>query len=104
MADIWVNALVVLVFILIGGFFAAAEMSLVTLRESQVQRLSEGSKRGRRLAALTDNPNRYLAAVQVGVTLAGFVSAGFGAAQIAPAIAVPLVEAGLAEGLAEILA
>ncbi len=103
MSDLWVNALVVLVFILLGGFFAAAEMALVTLRESQVQRLAEGSRRGRRLAALTANPNRYLAAVQVGVTLAGFVSAGFGAAQIAPTVAQPLIAWGMSEGLAETL-
>jgi len=104
MADVWVNALVVLVFILIGGFFAAAEMALVSVRESQINRLSETSARGRRLASLTGNPNRYLAAVQVGVTLAGFVSAGFGAAQIAPQIAQPLMDSGMASGLAEALA
>ena len=103
MSDLWVNALVVLVFILLGGFFAAAEMALVTLRESQAQRLAEGSRRGRRLATLTANPNRYLAAVQVGVTLAGFVSAGFGAAQIAPTVAQPLIGWGMGEGLAETL-
>ncbi len=104
MSELWVNALVVLVFILLGGFFAAAEMALVTVRESQVQRLADESRRGRRLATLTANPNRFLAAVQVGVTLAGFVSAGFGAAQIAPTVAQPLVEWGLSEGLAETVA
>ncbi|MDP7383526.1 MAG: hemolysin family protein, partial [Acidimicrobiales bacterium] len=41
---------------------------------------------------------------QVGVTLAGFVSAGFGAAQIAPELAQPLISAGLAEGVAQTLA
>jgi Hemolysins and related proteins containing CBS domains len=82
--QIWINLLVVLFFVLLGGFFAAAELALVSLRESQTQRLAETSKRGRRLAALTADPNRFLAAVQVGVTLAGFVSAGFGASRIAP--------------------
>jgi len=70
--QIWINLLVVLFFVLLGGFFAAAELALVSLRESQVQRLAEGSKRGRRLATLTADPNRFLASVQVGVTLAGF--------------------------------
>lgn len=103
MSDVLVNAAVVLAFVLIGGFFAAAEIALISLRRSQVERLAETGKRGRRLAALTINPNRYLAAVQVGVTLAGFVSAGFGAAQIAPQLAAPLVDAGMASGLAETL-
>jgi len=102
--QIWINVLVVLFFVLLGGFFAAAELALVSLRENQVQRLAESSRRGRRLASLTADPNRFLAAVQVGVTLAGFVSAGFGAAQIAPELAQPLISAGLAEGVAQTLA
>jgi len=102
--QIWINVLVVLFFVLLGGFFAAAELALVSLRENQVQRLAKSSRRGRRLATLTADPNRFLAAVQVGVTLAGFVSAGFGAAQIAPELAQPLISAGLAEGVAQTLA
>ena len=104
MNQIWINLLVVLFFVLLGGFFAAAELALVSLRENQVQRLAKSSRRGRRLATLTADPNRFLAAVQVGVTLAGFVSAGFGAAQIAPELAQPLISAGLAEGVAQTLA
>ena len=104
MNQIWINLLVVLFFVLLGGFFAAAELALVSLRENQVQRLAESSRRGRRLATLTADPNRFLAAVQVGVTLAGFVSAGFGAAQIAPELAQPLISAGLAEGVAQTVA
>lgn len=104
MSDIWVNVAVVLLFILLGGFFAASELALVSLRESQVQRLAEDGRRGRRLALLTSNPNRFLAAVQVGVTLAGFISAGFGAAQIAPALAPVFVGWGMGEGLADTLA
>ena len=104
MNQIWINVLVVLFFVLLGGFFAAAELALVSLRANQVQRLAESSRRGRRLATLTADPNRFLAAVQVGVTLAGFVSAGFGAAQIAPELAQPLISAGLAEGVAQTVA
>ncbi|MDA3021154.1 MAG: hemolysin family protein [Actinomycetota bacterium] len=86
MSDLLVNCLVVLFFVLLGGFFAAAELALVSLRESQVQRLGGQGRRGRRLLALAGEPNRFLAAGQVAVTLAGFISAGFGAAQIAPSL------------------
>ncbi len=103
MNDLWVNLLVVLVFILIGGFFAAAEIALVSLRESQVQRLGMRGRRGRVLQKLVGDPNRFLAAVQVGVTLAGFISAGFGAAQIAPSLAEPLMTWGLNENAANIV-
>ncbi len=98
------DLLIVLIFILVGGFFAAAEIALVSLRESQIQRLSEQGRRGRVLQKLVRDPNRFLAAVQVGVTLAGFISAGFGAAQIAPSLAAPLMDWGLNENAANIVA
>lgn len=103
MSDLWFNIGVVLFFVLLGGFFAMAELALVSLRESQVQRLAEESRRGRRLAALTADPNRYLAAGQVGVTLAGFISAGFGASQIAPQLSPVFVGWGMAAGVADTL-
>lgn len=104
MWDVVGDVLVVLAFVLLGGFFAAAELALVSLRDMQVQRLSERGRRGRRLAALVANPTRFLAAVQVAVTLAGFVSAGFGASTIAPKFAPVLIGAGLSSGLANSIA
>ncbi len=103
MSGLWVNIALVLFFILLGSFFAAAEIALVSLRESQVERLAQRGRRGRTLASLVRDPNRFLAAVQVGVTLAGFISAGFGASQIAPAIAPMLESWGLSEGWASAL-
>ena len=96
MSDLLVNCLVVLFFVLLGGFFAAAELALVSLRESQIQRLGGQGRRGRRLLALAGEPNRFLAAGQVAVTLAGFISAGFGAAQIAPSLEQVLTGWGMA--------
>jgi putative hemolysin len=96
----WVDALLVLVFVLLGGCFAAAEIALVSLRETQVKALGEQGRRGERLARLVADPNRFLAAVQVGVTLAGFFSAAFGAATLAEPLSHQLVSWGMPEGLA----
>ena len=102
MGELGTTFAIILVFTLIGGFFAASETALVSLRESQVDRLVESDRRrGARLRSLMDNPNRFLAAVQVGVTLAGFVSAGFGASRIVPVVAPWLVDAGVPESIAE---
>ncbi|MCL2652291.1 MAG: hemolysin family protein [Propionibacteriaceae bacterium] len=57
-------------------------MALVSLREPQIKALSRRGKRGRAIADLAHNPNRFLSAVQIGVTLAGFLSASFGAATL----------------------
>ena len=105
MSDFLVNLGVVLVFTLIGGFFAAAEIALVSLRESQVQRLvEERGKKGERLARLVHDPNRFLAAVQFAVTTAAFLSAGFGASQMSPQVAPLLVRLGLSPGAADTVA
>jgi putative hemolysin len=77
------NIALVLLFVLIGGFFAAAEMAMVSLRESQVRRLSTRGRRGARAAKLARDPNRFLAAVQIGVTVATMMSAAFGADTLA---------------------
>jgi putative hemolysin len=74
------DILLVLAVILIGGFFAGAEMALVSLREGQVRTLSRRGRRGQRAARLAQDPNRFLSSVQIGVTLATLLSGAFGAA------------------------
>jgi putative hemolysin len=85
--DLVLNIVLVIVFVLIGGVFAATEMALVTLRESQVNALAARGRRGEKVADLARNPNTFLSAVQIGVTVAGFASAAYGASSIAPAVA-----------------
>lgn len=104
MSTVLSNIALVLVFILIGGAFAAAEIALVSLREGQIRSLAERGRRGWRVQKLASDPNRFLAAVQIGVTLAGFLSAAFGAATLAGELAPPLARLGLSPGLADALA
>ncbi|HLZ36489.1 MAG TPA: hemolysin family protein [Mycobacteriales bacterium] len=89
-----------LLFVLVGGVFAAAEIALVSLRESQVKALAERGRRGETVARLAEDPNRFLAAVQVGVTVAGFLSAAFGAATLAGELEPVLRGWGLGRALA----
>jgi len=80
------DILIVLVIVLIGGFFAAAEMALVSLRDGQVRTIAKRGKRGQRAARLAQDPNRFLSAVQIGVTLATLLSGAFGAATLASSL------------------
>ncbi len=77
------DIVIVLAIILIGGFFSAAEMALVSLREGQVRALAKRGKRGAKAARLAHDPNRFLSAVQIGVTVATLLSGAFGAATLA---------------------
>ena len=65
--------------ILVASFFVAAEIALISLRDSQVRQVATRGKRGARVAALAQHPNRLLAAAQIGVTVSGFLSAALGA-------------------------
>ena len=91
MSDTWLNIALVGVFMLFGGLFAAAELALVSLREGQLTALRERGRRGEVVADLAGEPNRFLSAVQIGVTLAGFLSAAFGGATLADDLA-PVLE------------
>jgi putative hemolysin len=93
------DILLVLAVVLIGGFFAGAEMALVSLREGQVRALSKRGKRGHRTARLAQDPNRFLSSVQIGVTLATLLSGAFGAALLSDKLANELARAGLPHDL-----
>lgn len=83
----WIDVLLVLGFVLMGGVFAATEMALVSLRPAQVDKMEAEGGRGHAVATLARDPNRFLSAVQIGVTVAGFFSAAFGASTLAPSFA-----------------
>ncbi|MBZ4487526.1 hemolysin family protein [Microbacterium sp. cx-55] len=102
--DLLFNIVLVFVFVLIGGVFAATEMALVTLRDSQVNAIAQRGKRGQKVASLARNPNTFLSAVQIGVTVAGFASAAYGASSIAPSVTPLLESAGLAAPVAATVA
>ncbi len=77
------DIVVVLAIVLVGGFFAGAEMALVSLREGQVRSIRQRGKRGMRAAKLAQDPNRFLSSVQIGVTVATLLTGAFGAATLA---------------------
>lgn len=99
--DLIFNIVLVLIFVLIGGVFAATEMALVTLRESQLNAIAARGKRGEKVASLARNPNRFLSAVQIGVTVAGFLSAAYGASSISPYLEPLLVAIGMTPEVAD---
>ena len=75
---------VILVLTVVGGVFAGAEIAVVALRRTRVQELLDENERGARsLAALRAQPERFLATVQVGITVIGATAAAFGGSAFA---------------------
>jgi putative hemolysin len=97
------NVGVVLVLIVLEGVFVAAEISLISLRESQVLAMAERSARGRRVGRLLRDPNRFLGAVQLGVTLTALLSAAYGAVSLGDSATRGFEDAGLSHGWARFL-
>ncbi len=89
--------------ILLAALFVAAEIALISLRESQIRQIAGRGKRGARVAKLTENPNRFLAAAQVGVTVCGFLSAALGAEKLGGYVIPWLEGKGLSTGLSTTL-
>ncbi|HEV2536386.1 MAG TPA: hemolysin family protein [Streptosporangiaceae bacterium] len=100
MSRVVLQIIVVLVIICIGGFFAASEMALVSLREGQIRALGKRGRRGQKTARLAQDPNRFFSAVQIGVTLATLVSGAYGAETLAGALKTYLIRQHLSQGWA----
>ena len=89
--------LIVLSLIIVAALFVAAEIAQISLRESQVKQMAMRGKRGARVAKLASNPNRLLAAAQVGVTFCGFLSAALGAEKLGVHFIPWLIDKGVSE-------
>ena len=99
----WVSVVVVLLLILIEAVFVASEMALVTLREGQVSSLATRGRRGERIASLVSDPNRFLSAVQIGVTTTALLSSAFGAITLSHTLSDQLKSSGMGKGLADVI-
>lgn len=101
--NFWLNVLLIFVFQLIGSIFSGTEMTLVSLRESQIKQMAAQDARGRRVAKVASNPNRFLSAVQIGTTFTGFLSASFGASALTPYTNPILERWGMRPSVAQVL-
>lgn len=81
MADQFIWPLI-LQFILISlnAIFACAEIAVISMKESKIQKLTEqGNKKAKKLAKLTEEPTKFLSTIQVAITLSGFLGSAFAA-------------------------
>ena len=63
------------VLILVNAFFAMSEIAIISLNDNMVEKMAEeGNKKAKQIMKLTENPSNFLSTIQIGVTLAGFLT------------------------------
>ena len=88
MSTIFLEVFIVLVLILINGFFAMSEIALVSARKVRLEQKAEEGDKGAKIALeLTRSTNKLLSSVQVGITLVGILTGALGGATIADRLA-----------------
>ena len=92
--------ILLLVLILVNAFFAAAEIAFISLNDAKIDFLiKEGNKKAKKIKKMLENPSRFLSTIQIGITLAGFLSSAFASETFASNLAPKLYEIFPAIGL-----
>ncbi|MFI3140745.1 MAG: hemolysin family protein [Clostridia bacterium] len=74
-ANVIMQLALLFVLILVNAFFAMSEIAIISLNDNMIDKLAEeGHKKAKKIKKLTDNPSNFLSTIQIGVTLAGFLT------------------------------
>lgn len=82
---------IIILLILLNAFFAASEIAFISLNDAKIDKQAkEGSKKAKKIKDMLINPSKFLATIQIGITLAGFLSSAFAsetfASELAPVL------------------
>ena len=103
--DIVISIVVTVLLTLVNGYFSMAEMSLSTAKRTLLEHeASEGDARAAVAAQAVENPDSFLAAIQVAITLVGFASSAFAATSLSAPFAAWMISLGLAASAAQVAA
>lgn len=87
------KVILIIVLIFVNAFFAASEMAFVSLNDTKLNRMAKnGNKKAEKIVKMLVNPSKFLATIQIGITLAGFLSSAFASESFASVIAPKLNE------------
>jgi putative hemolysin len=104
-SNLWVQLLLIIVLILINSFFAASEISIITLNHNKLKKLTEdGNPKAKILAELVAQPSKFLASIQVGVTISGLLASAVASESFADPIAGMFAHTSISPSLIKVLA
>ena len=79
---------VIIILILLNAFFAATEIAFISLNDAKIDKQAkEGNKKAKKVKEMLTNPSKFLATIQIGITLAGFLSSAFASETFASELA-----------------
>lgn len=85
--------IVIIVLILLNAFFAASEIAFISLNDAKIDKMAmDGNKKAKKIKDMLVNPSKFLATIQIGITLAGFLSSAFASESFASKLAPKLNE------------
>lgn len=88
------QVIILLILILINAFFAASEIAFISLNDAKIDLMvKDGNKKAKTIAKMLKSPSRFLATIQIGITLAGFLSSAFASDSFADDLAPILYQA-----------
>ena len=74
----FLQIIVLIILILLNAYFAATEIAFISLNDAKIERKAKnGSKKAKQIVKMLRNPSKFLATIQIGITLAGFLSSAF---------------------------
>lgn len=92
-SNYWFIFLCIALLIILNGLFAAAEIAVVVTRKSRLKQLAEeGMERAKILLSFKENPDRFLATIQIAITFLGVLASAIGGATIAIGVIKPAIE------------
>lgn len=93
--SIILKLLLLFVLVIINAFFAMSEIAIISLNDNVVDKQAEdGNKKAKKVKKLTENPSNFLSTIQIGVTLAGFLTSASASSSFADVLAKKLVALG----------
>ncbi len=100
--SIVLKVLLLFVLIIVNAFFAMSEIAIISLNDTKMQRLAEeGNKKAKQIVKLTENSSRFLSTIQIGVTLAGFLTSASASQNFADMLTDALVKTPVANVIPE---
>lgn len=87
---------ILVMLISLNAFFATSEMALISLNDNKIRFMAgEGNKKAKKIVRLLNEPSKFLATIQIGITLAGFLASAFASQSFADRLVVLLQAAGV---------